>query len=114
MTTLEAIKKRLEAATKGPWEAFEVGSWGGEGFGISTQSEDVDEWFSANADTSTAANNATFIAHSRTDIERLVSALEKAIEQRDREMEKTLGEIALSNEYREYDAELESILRGQS
>lgn len=116
MKSLEAIKKRLEAATKGPWSGFERGSWGGEGFGVSTDPDKVDEWFTAPADTETAANNSVFIAHSRTDIERLVSALEKAIEQRDKMFEdiSTITRKPIEEMIAEDNQELESILRGQS
>jgi hypothetical protein len=86
MTTLkqklEEIKNRVNAATPGPWESFENGPHGGLGFGICTNPDDTKAWFLNNpADNSNqSSKNASFISHSRTDIETLLAIVEKAIE----------------------------------
>lgn len=76
---LEEIKKRLEAASKGPWY------WNGcAGVWEGTSMDDAGRfitstWHEEYAMPEEATDNAKLFAHSRTDLEFLSAALEKAV-----------------------------------
>lgn len=85
---LAEMKRRCEAAAKGPWDAkhHEYGDeiwYGGRGCGM-WQIEGPDTCFlAANddlPDKEICAANAQFIAHARTDLPRLIAAHEELLE----------------------------------
>lgn len=72
MSTLDDIKARIEKATLGPWSA-EPYLFGEEGRVRVTSPSDSEDYNTAE-DVLTA--DAEFIAHARTDVPKLVAALE--------------------------------------
>jgi hypothetical protein len=73
---LEAIRRRCEAATAGPWESFVEGRdhLGGNDFirtgGLDDQSPDIELLGASTAD-------QDFIAHARQDIPRMLDEIER-------------------------------------
>jgi hypothetical protein len=73
---LEAIRRRCEAATSGPWESFVEGRehLGGNDFirtgGLDDQSPDIELLGASTAD-------QDFIAHARQDIPRMLDEIER-------------------------------------
>jgi hypothetical protein len=73
---LEAIRRRCEAATAGPWESFVEGRehLGGNDFirtgGLDDQSPDIELLRASTAD-------QDFIAHARQDIPRMLDEIER-------------------------------------
>jgi hypothetical protein len=73
---LEAIRRRCEAATSGPWESFVEGRehLGGNDFirtgGLDDQSPDIELLRASTAD-------QDFIAHARQDIPRMLDEIER-------------------------------------
>lgn len=75
---LAEVRARSVAATPGPWESFDSGPWGGEGAGVAI-GPNVYDWFTTAAPTTEQrANDSHFIAHTRTDVDRLVAMVEAA------------------------------------
>lgn len=78
---LDAIKARAEAATEGPWTRWQVGTSLDQ---MSLTTMVVSDTARLNicdtSDDSTGRADAEFIAHSREDIPRLVTAVETVLE----------------------------------
>lgn len=76
MTSLEETCKRLislsKSATPGKWTAFENGSWGGKGYGISIGDDEssLDRYFYSHLEQSDKQNgdNAIYIAATSPDV----------------------------------------------
>lgn len=81
---LEAMEKRCEAATKGPWEWFKnqvhpdgtVGVWGPDG-------DEICACWGNLAYSTEPTDDADFIAHARSDVPALIAALREARKERD-------------------------------
>ena len=78
MTKLEAIKKRIEDATPGPWEYSDnyVHTPSPDG-----KRECLAEFFGSNPMEGDNSNDTAFIAHSRSDLPWATSWIERAAEQ---------------------------------
>lgn len=80
-TYLAAIQGRVDKATPGPWNAFDNGSWGGQGAGVQI-GDHSPGWFVTEPPTdSEKAANSFFIAHARTDLPKLIAALRVAVKE---------------------------------
>lgn len=109
MTPLSEIKARLEKATPGKWDYSE----NGVGY-IYSDSEGGNRSYICEA---ILNNDVALIVHARTDIEKLLKALELAVEQRDL----LAGMIAKDHGIRidkmnlaEFNAAIEACLKGET
>lgn len=109
---IDEIKLRCEAATPGPWRIDILRM-------LKPRVEDVYRIGAGGLPEGSSSNNAEFIAHARTDIPKLVEALEKCITQRDFYALALLGETGpdFLEEYQEdlelSNSEIETILAGE-
>lgn len=100
---LDAIQARIAAATPGPWAESGIGDYG---WGVGSPAEHIVE-----ADDSEQGRaNAAFIAHARTDVERLVAEVRRLRALADRTRALALLEAAnryakLADENEAYDGE---------
>lgn len=79
---LQEIEERLKGTSPAPWQGFENGPWGGQGFGVQTLWNGKNQrafTTHENDNSEESCNDSFFIAHSRTDVPRLVKALRVAI-----------------------------------
>jgi hypothetical protein len=78
---LNAIRERINAATEGPWEvdaddARQIRT-AGDGYWVASMRAIYND---EGSDESVRISNAEFIAHARTDLPRLLDAVEKVLE----------------------------------
>jgi len=78
------LREVCDAASDGPWTAYENGPWGSQGFGVVTFCDDkVHRAFNTHPhdNSKESAKDALFIAESRTALPKLLDALEVALEE---------------------------------
>jgi hypothetical protein len=101
-----AIRDRLAKATPAPWTAFETGAWG-DGFGIyvgeaSSDSKDfkvlAEIRKGMNPLNEVSGDNFQFIAHSPTDIAKLLEAIDVAVEALETY---SYGEVTVTGDFRD-------------
>lgn len=113
ISPLDQIRERLSKATPGPFWTFNgtgVFTEGKEGLSLPSECQHC----GASFDCDNIEADSEFLAHARTDVEKLIKALELAVEQRNLAIYDASGCYDYDPEtyYKKNDAAIEAVLRG--
>lgn len=124
---LARLKELADKATPGEWKAFELGSWGGQGFGVFLPTSELQKHGNESKQNCFANDNklgnphdALFIAASREAVPKLIEmvaryqkALDKAKEQRDSLGLKAIKHVDVNDAWLKMNKEISDILEGK-